>query len=255
MHDHDNSERLASYADVLAGELPGAWTSTYHPPENKDDLAELADRVWDLDLVAESLAEHPLQQAAVLSRPDGAQLVIFDRHDERDGYLIAAVAPHELPAETYHGVSEPNGIALTDDPFLSAEQVADDLLARYDTALAQVRHNAVAGVQPSQPERVVLTWQQDGCLAAAPVGETAVAVLVANGFVQDKQTGIYRLSGDDTTAQAHAVRETGRQLHAHGIDTALQHPSGRSAPTATPAAMPPAPAAASSRPARSRRTP
>ncbi|MFD3910069.1 hypothetical protein [Streptomyces sp. NPDC058603] len=243
MHDHDNSERLASYADILAGELPDAWTSAYHPPEDKNDLAELADQVWDLDLVAESLAEHPLQQAAVLTRPDGAQLVVLDRHDERDGFLIAAVAPRELPYEAYRGVREPGGIALTDDPFLSAKQVAGDLLARYDTALEQVRHNAVGGVQPSQPERVVLTWQQDGSLAAAPVGETAAAVLAANGFVQDKQTGIYRLSGDDTTAQARAVRETGRQLEAHGIDTALQHPSGRIAPTATPAAMPPAPAA------------
>ncbi|MBW1597298.1 hypothetical protein [Streptomyces sp. JJ38] len=243
MHDRNDSERLSSYADVLASELPDTWTSSYHPPEDKDDLAELADRIWDLDLVAESLAEHPLQQAAVLSRPDGAQLVLLDRHDARDGFLIAAVAPRELPDEAYRAVREPGGIALTDDPFLGAETVAGDLLARYDTALAQVRHNAADGIHPSQPERVVLTWQQDGSLAAAPVGETATAVLTDNGFVQDKQTGIYRLSGDDTAAQARTVRETGRRLDAHGIGTALQHPSGRMVPTATQAAMPPVPAA------------
>lgn len=97
MHDHDTSERLASYADVLAGELPDTWTSTHLPPDAKDDLTELADRIWDLDLVAASLAEQPLQQAAVLSRPDGAQLVLLDRHDERDGFLIAAVAPVPCP--------------------------------------------------------------------------------------------------------------------------------------------------------------
>ncbi|MER0445794.1 hypothetical protein ABR738_14690 [Streptomyces sp. Edi4] len=243
MHDHETSERLASYADVLAGELPGVWTSSYHPPENKDDLAELADRIWDLDLVAASLAEHPLQQAAVLSRPDGAQLVVLDRHDERDGFLIAAVAPRALPDEAYRAVPEPNGIALADDPFLSAEQVTGDLLTRYDTALAQVRHNALDGIQPSQPDRVVLTWQQDGSVATAPVGDTAGAVLVAHGFIQDQQTGIYRLSADDTRAQARALREIGPQLDALGIGTALQHPSGRIAPAASPAAMPPAPAA------------
>ncbi|MEU7162327.1 hypothetical protein [Streptomyces chrestomyceticus] len=251
MHDHENSERLASYADVLASELPDTWTSTYHPPDAKDDLAELADRIWDLDLIAESLAEHPLQHAAVLSRPDGAQLAVLNRHDARDGFLIAAVAPRTLP-EAYRGVPEPNGIALTDDPFLSAEQVAGDLLARYDTALAQVRHNAAADVQPSQPERVVLTWQVDGSLAAAPVGETAGAVLAANGFLPDQQTGIYRLSGDDTTVQARAVRETGRQLGAHGIATALQHPSGRIAPSAAPPAVPPSPAASRPPAARAR---
>ncbi|MCP3821390.1 hypothetical protein NLX86_25830 [Streptomyces sp. A3M-1-3] len=234
MHDYENSECLASYADVLAGELPGAWTSTYHPPEHKDDLAELGDRIWDLDLVADSLAEYPLQQAAVLTRQDGAQLVVLDRPDEREGFLIAAVAPRDLPDEAYRGMREPNGIALTDDPFRGAEQVAGDLLTRYDTALAQVRYNAVNGVQPSQLERVVLTWQPDGSLAAAPVGETAESVLAANGFVQDTQTGIYRLSGDDTAAQARTVRETGRQLDAQGIATALQHPSGRIAPSATP---------------------
>ncbi|MGW2854744.1 hypothetical protein ACWDAZ_22885, partial [Streptomyces sp. NPDC001215] len=115
MHDHKTSQRLASYADVLADELPDAWTSSHLPPEAKDDLADLADRIWDLDLVAASLAEHPLQQAAVLSRSDGAQLVVLDRHDERDGFLIAAVAPHALPDEAYRGVHEPNGIALADD--------------------------------------------------------------------------------------------------------------------------------------------
>ncbi|MFE0380174.1 hypothetical protein ACFW1M_32480 [Streptomyces inhibens] len=242
MHDHENSERLASYADVLASELPDSWTSAYLPPERKDDLAELADRIWDLDLVAEALAHHPLQQAAVLARSDGARLAVLHRHDERDGFLIAAVAPHDLPDEAYRGVSEPNGIALTDDPFLGAEQVARDLLARYDVALTQARHNAAQGVQPSQEDRVVLTWQPDGGLAASPVGEKAGSVLTANGFVRDS-AGVYRLNGDDTTTQARAVRRTGQQLEALGIDTALQHPSGRIAPAATPAV--PAPALAS----------
>lgn len=103
MHDHENTERLASYSDVLAGELPGAWSSSHLSPEAKDELAELTDRIWDLDLVAESLAEHPLQQAAVLSRPDGAQLVVIDRHDDPDGFLIAAVAPATCPTRRTGG--------------------------------------------------------------------------------------------------------------------------------------------------------
>ncbi|MDX3714956.1 hypothetical protein PV733_39740 [Streptomyces europaeiscabiei] len=242
MHNHDTSERLASYADVLVGELPDTWTSTHLPPEAKDDLAELADRIWDLDLVAASLAEGPLHQAAVLSRPDGAQLVLLDRHDERDGFLIAAVAPRALPDEVYRAVPEPNGIALADDPFLGAEQVAGDLLARYDHALAQVRHNALGGIQPSQADRVVLTWQQDGSVATAPVDDRADVILVAHGFVQDPQSGIYRLSGDDSRAQARALREIGPQLDALGIGTALQHPAGRTAPTSAPASMPASPA-------------
>ncbi|MFD7137028.1 hypothetical protein [Streptomyces sp. NPDC059894] len=242
MPDHDTSERLASYADVLAGELPDTWTSSHLPAGAKDDLAELADRIWDLDLVAASLAEHPLKQAAVLTRPDGAQLVLVDRHDERGGFLIAAVAPPALPDEAYRAVPEPNGIALADDPFLSAEQIAGDLLARYDSALAQVRHNSLGGIRPSRPDRVVLTWQPDGSIATVPADDRAGAVLVAHGFVQDPQSGIYRLGGDDTQAQAHALREIGPHLDALGIGTALQHPAGRTAPTAVPASVPPVPA-------------
>lgn len=252
MHDHDTSERLASYSDVLAGELPDSWSSSHLPPDAKDDLAELADRIWDLDLVAASLAEHPPQQAAVLSRPDGAQLVVLNRHDERDGFLIAAVAPRALPDEAYRAVPEPNGIALADDPFLSAEQVAGDLLARYDSALAQVRHNALGGIQPSQPDRVVLTWQPDGSVATAPADDRASAVLVAHGFAQEPQSGIYRINGDDTQAQARALREIGPQLDALGIGTALQHPAGRTAPTSALASMPPVPASSRTPTTRSR---
>ena len=247
MHDHDHEipGRLASFADVLAGELPETWNSTYHPPAHKDDLDELADRIWDLDLVAESLAEHPLRQAAVLTRQDGAQLVVLNRNDHLDEFLIAGIAPRTLPDEAYHGVREPNGTALPGDPFLSAELVADDLLVRYDAALSQVRRNATqpsrtSGVpRASQAERVVMTWQADGSLATAGVSDTAAEVLVANGFVHDKETGSYRLSGDDSALQAQAVRESGRQLDAQGITATLQHPTPR--PTATAPAAAPAP--------------
>ncbi|WP_406149370.1 hypothetical protein [Streptomyces anulatus] len=240
MHDHETSERLASYADVLAGELPDSWTSSHIPADAKDDLVDLADRIWDLDLVAAALADHPLQQAAVLSRQDGAQLVVLDRHDG-DGFLVAAVAPRALPGEAYRAVPEPNGIALADDPFLSAEEVAGDLLARYDTALAQVRHNALGGLQPSQPDRVVLNWQPDGSVATAPVGDRAGEILLAHGFTQDPQSGIYRLSGDDTQAQARALRELGPQLEAAGFATGVQHPAARTVSASAPP-VPPVPA-------------
>ncbi|NEB89006.1 hypothetical protein G3I43_33300 [Streptomyces anulatus] len=253
MYDHnENSDRLASYADVLAGELPGTWASSHIPADAKDDLAALATRIWDLDLVAASLADHPLQNAALLARPDGAQLVLLDRHDERDGFLIAAVAPRALPDHAYRAVSEPNGIALVDDPFLSAEQVAGDLLNRYDSALAQVRNNALGGLQPSQTDRVVLTWQTDGSVATAPADHRAGAVLLAHGFIQDPQDGIYRLDGDDSQAQARALREIGPQLEAIGIATGLQHPVGRTAPTAIAATAPPVPAGNRTQPVRGR---
>ncbi|CAM5655518.1 hypothetical protein SPURM210S_00946 [Streptomyces purpurascens] len=64
---------------------------------------------------------------------------------------------------------------------------------------------------------------------------------MAHGFVQDPQSGIYRLSGDDTQSQARALREIGPRLDALGIGTSLQHPAGRTAPTVAPASLPSVP--------------
>jgi hypothetical protein len=236
---HDTSERVASFAELLAGALPGHWTSSHLQSDSQDNLARLTDRIWDLDLIAAHLAERPLQEAGVLHRQDGAQLVVLDNEDE--GFLIAAVAPRALPDAAYRAVPEPNGIAFADDPFLCAEQVAGDLLVRYDNALAQARQNALDCIRPSQPDLVVLTWQQDGSVATVPVGDSARAVLVANGFIQDPETGIFRFSGDGTRAQAQTLREIGPLLDAHGISTAVQHPAGGTAPTSKPAPVPPAP--------------
>ncbi|NYV73263.1 hypothetical protein [Streptomyces sp. UH6] len=250
--------RLASFADVLAGELPGTWRSIHHFPPTAEALAAVADRTWDLDLVAESLATHPPGHLAVLTREDGAQLVLLDRHDGRDGFLTAALAPEDLPAEAFRGIREPNGIALGDDPFLAAEMITGDLLARYEAAVAQVRVNAArladpSGtelVHPSQPERLVLTWQSDGDLAASPATEAAAAILLANGFTHDERTGVYRLSGDDTAVQARAVRRAGSELAARGIATALAPPA---APPATTVSTPtPRPAKARAATGRSR---
>ncbi|MFD4786522.1 hypothetical protein ACFWN1_05465 [Streptomyces sp. NPDC058459] len=251
MHD-PTSERLASYADILAGELPNTWASSLLPADAKDDLTDLAERIWDLDLVAAHLAEYPLTEAAVLSRADGAQLAVLNRHDSRDSFLLAALAPPALPDEAYRAVPEPNGIALGDDPFLGAEQVVGDLLVRYDRALAQVRRNALASIRLSQPDRLVLTWQLDGSIATAPADDRAGAVLTAHGFMQDPPSGLYRLSGDDTQAQASALRAIGPRMDALGIDTALQNPAGGNAPTAAPASAPPVPAGSRTQATRSR---
>jgi hypothetical protein len=262
MHDPDlfAPGRLASFADVLAGELPGTWHSTCHRPQDAGELSGILDRTWDLDLVAESLATHPPGHLAVLTREDGAQLVLLDRHDGRDGLLAAALAPEDLPAEAFRGIREPNGIAVGDDPFLAAEVIASDLLARYEAALAQVRVNAAVlndpasadQVHPSQPDRLVLTWQSDGDLAASPATEEAAAVLLANGFTRDQHTGVYRLSGDDTAVQARAVRQAGSELAARGIGTALRPPAAPPATTATPSARTPRPAKARAATGRSR---
>ncbi|MER6531637.1 hypothetical protein [Streptomyces sp. NPDC001508] len=244
MPNHIDSGRLASFADVLASELPGAWTSVHHTAEDKDDLTELVDNIWDMDVVAESLAQHPPHQAAVLTCADGAQLVVLDRHDKRNGFLAAAIAPRDLPAQAFQAVREPDGIALTDDPFLSAELIAGDLLARYETALTQVRQNATdltraSGAHSPQPERVILSWLSDGSLGATPASDSTNGVLIAHGFVRDEQKDIYRLQGGDSAAQASTLHKLGLQLAARNVSLIVRHAPSRRSPTTfapTPAA-------------------
>ncbi|MFD8816898.1 hypothetical protein ACFV23_36780, partial [Streptomyces sp. NPDC059627] len=102
------------------------------------------------------------------------------------------------------------------------------------------------------PHELLLSGETDGSHATAPADARAGAVLTSHGFVRDPQSGIHRLRGDDTQAQARALREIGPSLDALGIGTALQHPTGRTAPTAAPASVPPVPAGARTPATRSR---
>lgn len=233
-------KHLTDRAHVLAAAVPGTWRISHHTATGQDQLDELTDRIWDLDHVAESLARTPLQHAAVLTRADGAQLAILD---QPDGLLVAAVAPRDLPDEAYRGVPEPNGFALRNDALESAQQVTDRLLHRYEASLAQVRTHA-ASMRTVEADQVVLAWQPDGSLTTSPVGATAAAVLIGHGFVHQGD-GVYRLDGDDTAAQARAVRTIGPRLDAHGIQTRLQHRHRPTAPTATPTPTQTAPTAPS----------
>lgn len=143
MHDPTPDTGLGSFVAVLAGELPGAWTSTYHPDHGgTNDHDALTDHVWDMNDVADTLAKYTVDHYAVLTRDDGSRLFVADPLGHGEGYLIAAMAPTDAPDEAFRGVREPDGIAVDADPFSAAEDIHYDLLPRYDKALAQVRANA-----------------------------------------------------------------------------------------------------------------
>jgi hypothetical protein len=228
----DTSDALLSYADILAAELPGAWSVTYHPPTDTDVLATLDVRLWDLDLVAQHLAEHPLQHAATLTRADGAEFAVLPRNG--GGFLTAALAPRALPDEAFRHVPEPHGIALANDPFTAAEQVSTDLLARYEIAAARVRANALSTIPASEPGWVVIAFQPSGGLAATPVDATARTVMISAGFGHDAPSGICYKGPADLYDQAVTLHDLGRELSARGIDLGVEsRPRRRPAPTAT----------------------
>ncbi|MFF3460303.1 hypothetical protein ACFYXH_39675 [Streptomyces sp. NPDC002730] len=241
MHDPTPDTSLGSFAAVLAGELPGAWSSTYHPDRgSNNDHGALTDRVWDMNDVADALAKHTVDHCAVLTRDDGTRLFVADPPGHGKGYLIAAMAPDDAPDEAFRGVREPDGIAAVADPFSAAEDITHDLLPRYDKALAQVRSNAawLAAPRPTEPEHVVMTWSGEAIVVDKPDRADVTKALTDHGFVFAPDRNAFVLSGDDTAHQAASVRATGDRLSELGIGTVLRHPQARSALGTAPVAPP-----------------
>ncbi|MGW0995335.1 hypothetical protein ACWD5V_18920 [Streptomyces sp. NPDC002523] len=244
---HDTS--LGSFAAVLAGELPGAWTSTYHPDRGGLNVHHvLTDAVWDTNEVAEALAKRNVDHCAVLQRHDGTRLFVAEPLSHAEGYLIAALAPDDVPAEAFRGVREPDGIAVDADPFSAAENITFDLLPRYYVAAHQVFRNAEQLTWASSaPERLVMTWSDGSLVVDEPDRADVTQVLTDHGFVLDTARSVLVLSDDDTARQAASVRATGERLSALGIDTVLRHPQTRPALDTTPAAPPATSSAPSAR--------
>ncbi|WP_406439130.1 hypothetical protein OHB14_51425 [Streptomyces sp. NBC_01613] len=250
MPDPTPDTTLGSFAAVLAGELPGAWTSTYHPDRSgTNDHDALTDHVWDMNDVADTLAKRTVDHCAVLTRDDSTRLFVADLLGAGEGYLIAAMAPTDAPAEAFRGVREPDGIAVAADPFSAAEDVHYDLLPRYDKALAQVRTNAARLTAPlaGEPEPLVMTWSGDAIVVDKPDHDDIAQILTGAGFALDADRKVFVLSDGDSFRVAASVRAAGDRLSELGVGVLLSHSPGRAAPNTTLAHLPAAPAPAAYR--------
>ncbi|MFF5488556.1 hypothetical protein [Streptomyces virginiae] len=237
----DDSRDVESFATVLSEELPGHWTIQYHQHARHEEQFTHAENVWDLNEVAAALAEYALGADAHLVRDDGMSLYVTVHPRHEGEFLVAAIAPAGVAPEAYAGVHEPDGIAVPADAERAARAVTADLLPRYDIALAQVRHNAMNPPQTepgAQQEQVVMTWLEDGSLAAVTTTRPSAEVLLAEGFVWESAAKAYVLGGDDTRAQAHAVRAAGARLARLGVATVLRAAARPAAEATRPTPQP-----------------
>lgn len=250
MHAHTpDTPDLASFAIALAEELPGHWTSEHHAHEQYLDQFARAEHVWDLDLIAHAIAQHVLEQDAVLTRDDGTRLYVIARPGGGEEFLVGTIAPEGIGPDAFRNVREPDGIAVPDDPVQAAEDIAADLLPRYDKALAQVRDNAARLSPTPAPELVVITLNGRDFHIPKPERADAVQILTDNGCVYDKDRDIFVLPGEDTARQAQAIQNAAAQLDRLGIGVSVRLPQAKPA-LDTAAVAAPAPAAPST--ARSR---
>ncbi|MEW1632717.1 hypothetical protein AB0469_01425 [Streptomyces sp. NPDC093801] len=231
---------LAVYARALAARLPGTWAATYSRHDGYADQLATAGAVWDAGAVGYAASTYVLRHQAVLARPDGARLLVFDRPLRPRRFMVAALEP-DAPHDSFHGVGEPNGIAVPADPARAAAQVARRLLPRYEHALRQVRHNTTHP-PPRRPAPPLITgtvsiaWYPDGVVGAVTGARDATSALYSAGFQYHPHHRMFLLPaalGD--REQITRIDRAAQQLARIGIGVTV-----RPAPTVTPA-TPPAP--------------
>ncbi len=249
---------LASFSEALAARLPGDWHSTYRQHDAHGDQFPLDDEVWDNGHVNWAFSEFVLGHDAQLAGPDGQRLCVIDRPLHPDQFLVVPLAPDEgLKSHHFHGVDEPNGIKVGNDPLRAAVAVSRRVLPRYQRALAAVRHNAQ--VQPEPPLRpappevdqvLTLTRYADGAFGTpyATVPAEARSTLYVHGFQYHPHQGAFLLpAAYGEAGQALRIQAVAQQLAAHRIGVNLRHsppsPAARPAlntraplPSSTPAA-------------------
>ncbi|MCY0933831.1 hypothetical protein [Streptomyces sp. H34-S4] len=239
MHADRDPDELDSFAAILTQHLPGTWTQELRQHTDHDDRQNLTAAVWDMNHVAEALAQNPPNHDVVLTHEDGRRLFLIDHPRYEDEFLIAAMAPVGTAAEAFRGVREPDGIVISADPEQAADDITTNLLPRYETALAQVQDNAAGLSQPSvQPGTLVLTWTESGDLTASTDRADVADTLTAHGFVHDPGQQTYVASGDDTAHQAQCVRAAGAALGALNIGVSLRHAPHRGTPPTAPVPSP-----------------
>ncbi|MFE0129992.1 hypothetical protein ACFWY6_00100 [Streptomyces sp. NPDC059037] len=236
---------LASFAEALAARLPGDWHSTYRQHEAYSDQFPLDDEVWDNGHVHWAVGGFVLGHDAQLAGPDGQRLCVIDRPLHPDQFLVVPLSPDEgLKSHHFHGVDEPNGIKVSNDPLRAAVAVSRRVLPRYQHALAAVHHNAQAQpeppLRPAPPEVdqvLTLTRYADGAFGTpyAMVPAEARSTLYAHGFQYHPHQGAFLLpAAYGHIAQARRVLSVVQQLAAHGIGVNLRH---NPPPTAVPPAL------------------
>ncbi|WP_407835914.1 hypothetical protein ACE1OC_04830 [Streptomyces sp. DSM 116496] len=245
---HHRSD-LAAFADGLAARLPDTWTSTYTRHAAYHDQIATTSTVWDMGAVGYATSNFVLGHQAVLTRTDGARLLLFDRPRFRHQFMIGALEP-DAHHDAFHQVDEPNGITIPADPARAAAQVTRRLLPRYEKALRQVRHNT-AHPAPRRPEPVLITgavsmaWHPDGAVGAVTGVREATAVLYGAGFQYHPYHRQFLLPASyGDREQIARVQAVSQQLARIGVGVTMRPARPAPAPTALPT-RPPSPTVAS----------
>ncbi|MFZ3548824.1 hypothetical protein ACODT3_25065 [Streptomyces sp. 4.24] len=240
---------LAAFTHALAARLPGnPWSTTYARHGEYSDQIRTTAELWDIGAVGYAATNFVLNHEAVLTRADGARLLVFDRPRYRHQFMVGALQP-DAHHDAFHLVAEPNGITVPADPARAAAQVARRLLPRYEAALRQVRHNTAHPVprRPAPPVisgNVSMAWYPDGAVGAVTGIGDATGLLYSHGFQYHPYDRMFLLPASyGDREQLGRVQAVSQQLARIGVGVTVRPAPTSPMPVARPA-RPPAPAVA-----------
>ncbi|MFD3997411.1 hypothetical protein [Streptomyces sp. NPDC058583] len=261
---------VGDFVRDLVEHLPGRWTVKVENYAMKLWQGDLAACLWSTGHVASTLDNHRVARVAILRRDDGAEFTVL-RDPQRDLYHVGALRPRDLYNEEL--VTPPPGVTVQPTPASAAAQIRRHLLPAYTRAVLHSQVNALAddlawahqAYEPgtiSEPPQADLVNAFAQFTTAAPHVTAAVRALAQlneydAAFLRrvDGIVGTPTADTDTPPAVPHAdplawwLAEGGEGL----IELAQRAVAGGGLPAAessralaSPRALPPAPARASS---------
>lgn len=131
---------LDPFAAALTDRMPG-WSMQLRLFHDSQQQRQLTDQLWDWGTLHYAFTDFVIPEAAVLTGPDGARLVVVHRPLHPGQLLVGALRDPSLAEAAYDwgDVRSPDGISVGADPVRAAEDVRSRLLPRYDRAVWRLR--------------------------------------------------------------------------------------------------------------------
>ncbi|QMU74829.1 hypothetical protein GXW83_02610 [Streptacidiphilus sp. PB12-B1b] len=131
---------LDPFATALASRMPG-WSKRLLAFHDSQRQRQLTEQLWDWGTLHYAFTDFVIPEAAVLTGPGGARLVVVHRPLHPGQLLVGALRDPSLAdaACDWGDVRSPDGISVGTDPVRAAEDIRSRLLPRYDHAVWRLR--------------------------------------------------------------------------------------------------------------------
>jgi len=149
---------LDPFATALTSHMPG-WSMQLLALHDSQRQRALTEQLWDWGTLHHAFTDFVIPEAAVLTGPGGARLVVVHRPLHPGQLLAGALYDTSLDQAVHDGVDvrSPDGISVGTDPVRAAQDIRSRLLPRYDHAVWRQRL-AISSFACNEISEVLNTW-------------------------------------------------------------------------------------------------